>query len=73
MSDPYLNPHRSPEDPIEHVWASPDCPDCECCSSRLCYQAGQRKVSCATLSPPQPGQHDTSKCPCAPSPWAVTR
>lgn len=59
------------EDPEGHRWVSPppaDCPNCECCSWRLCNQAKGQQLSCGWLSPPQPGQHDTSKCPCTTGP-----
>jgi hypothetical protein len=57
------------EDPEGHRWVSPDCPNCECCSSRLCRQAADQGVPCAALvdGGPSQGVMDVSACPCRPA------
>jgi hypothetical protein len=55
------------QDPEGHRWVSPgefDCPNCRCCTIRLCERAAEQRLSCSWLCPPQEGQHDTSNCPC---------
>jgi hypothetical protein len=56
-----------PVEPVgdHHSWAIPasePCPDCECCSRRLCERAREKNSAChweATGS-----DFDLSKCPC---------
>lgn len=64
--DPYLNPHRDPSDPVEHVWVTPPsepCPDCPCCSKRLCERALDRDAACHWEGGQSHG-YDLRWCPC---------
>jgi len=66
---PDFPPDWIPEDPDGHRWvtpASPDCPNCECCSSFLCDTAKERDSSCHWVGNPGPGVMDLRRCPCAP-------
>lgn len=49
-----------------HVWVSPACPDCDCCTARLCATAAQRGRSCWAVGARGRGVMDVSGCPCAP-------
>ncbi len=54
----------APDD--SHVWLRPlpdDCPDCDCCSERLCRQATERHLSCVDIV--GSGDMDVSQCPCS--------
>ena len=49
-----------------HYWAKPvsdACPDCRCCSARLCATAKERDSFCDFVG--TPGDLDLSECPCA--------
>lgn len=64
--DPYLNPHRDPSDGVEHMWVTPPsapCPDCPCCSKRLCELAQEKGSACHWLGG-SGGGFDLSLCPC---------
>lgn len=60
------------DDPINwnagdhHRWVRPaadPCPDCVCCSARLCKRAITRDSACH-LEGARGGDYDPSKCPC---------
>jgi hypothetical protein len=63
-------PVNDPPPPDDfHTWARPapaDCPDCDCCSVRLCETAKERGSSCRQAGDQGPGVMDLSDCPCAP-------
>lgn len=55
------------EDPEGHRWVSPgefDCPNCHCCTVRLCERAAEQSVPCSWLCPASDGVFDVSACPC---------
>lgn len=63
-------PVNDPPPPDDfHTWArpaSPPCPDCECCSARLCTTAKERGMACLQVGDQGPDVMDLRGCPCAP-------
>ena len=60
VSDP-----TPPDD--HHTWARPapdGCPNCRCCSKRLCETAKEKGSFCDFVGAPG-GDFDLSECPCA--------
>jgi hypothetical protein len=65
-------PVNDPPPPDDfHTWARPEseaCPDCDCCSRRLCQQARDRDAAghidgaCHLLG--QSADYDLAQCPC---------
>lgn len=53
--------------PDGHTWMKPpseDCPDCDCCTARLCMEADRRGAHCAMVMERGPGVMDVASCPC---------
>lgn len=51
-----------------HEWVrppAPPCPDCGCCTARLCETARDRRVPCSTIGAPGPDGPNLNDCPCA--------
>jgi hypothetical protein len=65
-------PDWIPEDPDGHRWvtpASPDCPDCDCCTAVLCERAKGERMACRWfVGNKGPGTADVSGCPCSADP-----
>lgn len=59
-------PANDPPPPDDfHTWAQPasePCPDCPCCSARLCARAIEKNSACHHEA--GTGDYDVSKCPC---------
>jgi hypothetical protein len=66
MPDPFA--HGTPVGD-SHTWIDPsrrDCPDCECCTIRLCRDARESQRTCVQVAPMRDAAlvHD---CPCTAS------
>ncbi len=52
----------------DHTWVDPGqifCPDCECCTIRLCRTAVERGRTCDEVGDSGPGVMDLRGCPCS--------
>jgi hypothetical protein len=64
MTDPFA--HGTPVGD-HHMWADPgqlDCPDCRCCTVRLCQAARERGTTCNAVAGRAANTHDLSDCAC---------
>lgn len=64
MNDPYA--HGTPAGD-HHTWVDPgqrDCPNCPCCTVRLCRTAAQAAQTCSQFVASLVGTTDVSGCPC---------
>lgn len=59
-------PTNDPPPPDDHhTWARPApeaCPDCDCCSARLCALAIEKRTACHWEG--RSGDFDLAECPC---------
>lgn len=65
MSDPYA--HGMPEGDF-HSWVkptAPDCPNCGCCSARLCERGRKHVVGCRAAVGTPEEQNIVRNCPCS--------
>lgn len=67
MTDPFA--HGTPVGD-SHMWVDPGqeaCPDCPCCTVRLCATAKEQARTCAQIAgtEPRPGFHSVAGCRCA--------
>lgn len=63
-------PDYSLDAPEGHHWARPvtaseDCPDCSCCTAKLCTKAAEDNLPCWwVITNGGPGVADVKDCPC---------
>lgn len=61
-------PDYTMEAPEGHVWLKPppdDCPNCECCTAKLCQLADEKDTLCRWLVDRGEGVMDVRNCPCS--------
>jgi hypothetical protein len=61
-------PDYSLDAPEGHLWVKPapeDCPDCSCCTARLCATAAEKELPCWwVITNGGQGVEDVRNCPC---------